>query len=149
MAYVSKFAKQQEGEAYEHFLLRCFCYDPETGGLERLLRDGSWVVCNTHPTTKHGHLQFFPVINGKKVGVLVHRFAFLQMTGCWPVGVVDHLDGNPVNNTWLNLADVSAKQNAANRAMSMGRNIIYYNGKYYPLGSGYDTYEAALAASLF
>lgn len=46
---------------------------------------------------------------------LAHRLAFLFMTGSWPVGDVDHVDGNPANNKWENLRDVPHAINLQNR----------------------------------
>lgn len=45
---------------------------------------------------------------------LAHRLAFLLMTGEWPKQVVDHIDGNPSNNRWSNLRDVSQQVNTYN-----------------------------------
>ena len=43
-----------------------------------------------------------------------HRVAFLYMTGEWPKNDVDHIDGNPANNRWANLRDVSTATNVQN-----------------------------------
>lgn len=45
---------------------------------------------------------------------LLHRLAFLYMTGAMPTGVVDHIDRDPTNNAWANLRDVSQRENAIN-----------------------------------
>ena len=44
-----------------------------------------------------------------------HRLAFVLVTGAWPVGVVDHIDGNKSNNRWGNLRDVARQVNAQNQ----------------------------------
>ena len=51
---------------------------------------------------------------------LVHRLAWLYVTKDWPVGVVDHIDRNPNNNSFKNLRDVSMSVNQHNR--SAGKN---------------------------
>jgi len=43
-----------------------------------------------------------------------HRLAFLYMTGSFPVGHVDHIDGNPANNSWDNLREVTRQSNQRN-----------------------------------
>jgi len=45
---------------------------------------------------------------------LLHRLAFLYVTGEWPKNHVDHIDGNKLNNRWGNLRDVSQELNTQN-----------------------------------
>lgn len=89
-----------------------------------------------------------------------HRLIWLWMTGSWPVGVIDHIDGNPSNNSWSNLRDVSTQCNQLNQKPSNRRTIsgliganydkyankylsrIHINGVTYHLGS-FDTAEEA------
>lgn len=51
-------------------------------------------------------------VNG--VRYLAHRIIFLWMTGSWPNGVIDHIDGDRLNNKWVNLRDVSQATNSHN-----------------------------------
>jgi hypothetical protein len=66
--------------------------------------------------------------------VLAHRIAWKWTTGRWPTPMVDHRDGNPANNKWNNLRQVSAQQNARNCARSTrntsGHVGIYINEHY-------------------
>lgn len=43
-----------------------------------------------------------------------HIIAFLYMTGRWPKEEIDHEDGNPSNNKWENLVEVSHSDNMKN-----------------------------------
>ena len=43
------------------------------------------------------------------------RLAFLWMTGQWPDGVVDHIDGDRSNDVWWNLRAVTRGENTRNR----------------------------------
>ena len=56
-----------------------------------------------------------------------HRLAFLYMNGCWPTGVVDHLNWTPDDNRWLNLRDVSQAVNAANRNPSANKHGVHFH----------------------
>lgn len=47
-----------------------------------------------------------------------HRLAFLYMTGSFPVGIVDHLDGNKLNNSWDNIKDGNRQDNQKNMKKS-------------------------------
>jgi hypothetical protein len=46
------------------------------------------------------------------------RVIWLWMMGHWPFGLVDHCDGNPLNNRWKNLRDVTQRVNAQNRLIN-------------------------------
>jgi HNH endonuclease len=52
------------------------------------------------------------------VAYMAHRLAFLYMSGKWPENQVDHLDCNPDNNRWTNLADVDCATNMKRRKIN-------------------------------
>lgn len=61
-------------------------------------------------------------INGKKY--FLHRIAWLIIYGSWPVGEIDHIDGNKQNNKIKNLRDVSKNMNQHNRKKAASSNMI-------------------------
>lgn len=48
---------------------------------------------------------------------LAHRLAFVLMTGAWPEFDIDHINGNRMDNRWINLRPASRSQNHMNRCV--------------------------------
>lgn len=91
---------------------RLIRYEPETG-------EFFYIERRSNACRKDGRAGSFGqrgVIQVRILGCnyLGHRLAFLLMTGEWPKNVVDHIDGNPSNNRWCNLRDVSQQVNTYN-----------------------------------
>lgn len=47
--------------------------------------------------------------------LLAHRVVYFLDTGEWPLGVIDHIDGDTLNNDPPNLRDVSYSENGLNQ----------------------------------
>lgn len=81
-------------------------YDPESGDLRR----------------KNGSVAFTTYCHGSLVGKVcggryaAHRIIWKWMTGKDPVWVIDHINGDPLDNRWVNLRDVPQGQNCRNTA---------------------------------
>lgn len=56
-----------------------------------------------------------------------HRLAWLYVTGSFPTGVIDHADGNGLNNAFNNLSDVEQIKNCQNSRISI-RNKSGFTG---------------------
>jgi hypothetical protein len=55
-------------------------------------------------------------VNGRSC--LAHRIVWLLATGHYPVGEIDHINGDPADNRLANLRDVSSLQNQRNRRLN-------------------------------
>ena len=84
-------------------------YDPSTGVFYRTLANGVKKVAGTIKRSNYVHI----FIGGRQR--FAHRLAWLYVHGAWPDGVIDHIDGNTLNNRIDNLRDGSQAMNASNR----------------------------------
>jgi len=147
-------------------------YNPDTGLFTWLKRDRKWFVNNQafarwntiYPGIEAGYIRksksgkSYIVISILAIDYKAHRLAFLYISGDWP-NVIDHNDGNGVNNKWLNLNDVSHAENTRNQKLhitnSSGVSGVTYrkdrekwrvrisiDNKMTPLGSFDDFFEA-------
>jgi len=71
-------------------------------------------------------------INGQLL--YAHRLAWFYVTGDWPSGVIDHIDGNKTNNAISNLRPATHAQNAARRKTTRligpSRGVVPHQGGY-------------------
>lgn len=62
---------------------------------------------------------------------LGHRLAWLYVNGVWPDNILDHEDGNGLNNKWNNLREATRVSNGRNCSLSVnnksGVNGVYWN----------------------
>lgn len=56
----------------------------------------------------------YTLINLNQMRFRAHRLAWFYMTGAWPKGQVDHINGERNDNRWTNLRLASQVQNSAN-----------------------------------
>lgn len=88
-----------------------FRYDPNTGNLWKLHKKKSigWYLCSTSASSPY-YRQV--KINGKQINQ--HRIIYKLMTGTWPE-MVDHINGDILDNTWKNLRETVNRDNQLNQ----------------------------------
>jgi hypothetical protein len=94
-------------------------YNPDTGAFTRLKRcvvgrrsGGGKAGDRLGSQDDQGYLR----IMVERVRYKAHRLAVLYVTGKWPAGEVDHINGARADNRWSNLRDVSKPHNLQNRS---------------------------------
>jgi HNH endonuclease len=100
-------------------------YDPETGVISR----------RGKPVRLHTHKQGYQTFSCFYASLLVHRVAFLHMTGSVP-REVDHINRDKADNRWCNLRAATRSQNAHNMGLfksnKHGLKGVTYRPKYNP-----------------
>lgn len=146
-------------------------YNPETGVLiwrvDRLCGKGKGHIIRAAGSEAGGvgatsETNSYRIIRIDGRQYLAHRLAWLIMTGNWPAKGIDHVDGDGLNNRWINLREANQSQNSGNQRLSRNntsgakgvrwsadrgkwRAQIKVNGKARYLGA-FNTLEAASAA---
>lgn len=93
-----------------------FHYDQNTGIFTRKI---SWVKSKIGQQvgTLHSKGYVSIRIGGRKDSkhYFAHRLAWLHLHGAWPVGQIDHINGNRSDNRICNLRDVTQSENMLNQ----------------------------------
>lgn len=103
-------------------------YDPNTGIFTWRTAHGQ--RCKIGAPAGTLHPDGYVVIETGGKGYRAHRLAWYFMTGEWPSGQIDHIDGVRHNNRWANLRDVSAQLNTQNQRGATKRNKCGFLGVY-------------------
>lgn len=151
-----------DAEALKGLIPQVLCYEPDSGQMHWRTRSPSsfsstgkrsadWVAANWN--SRHAGKPAFTAvgIHGYRCGrlqgsgLLLHRVAFVLMTGDWPTHELDHINGDRLDNRWCNLRKVTRGQNSRNKGphgktsdyigvswnSSLGgyMSAVYHNGK--------------------
>lgn len=74
-------------------------------------------------------------------GIAAHRIAWAMHHGYWPISLIDHMDGNPSNNSISNLREATFTVNRQNTSRVRSDNKIGVAGV---VKTEYGTYRARL-----
>lgn len=117
-----------QDEEFLEELRRVLDYNPETGEMFwKVARQGTKGIGSPAGYVNKGGLR----IRFQSKSYFAHRLAWLITYGKWPEQIIDHVDGNPLNNRIANLRDVSNSVNRQNLRKAM-------SGKFEPLGVCWD-----------
>lgn len=89
-----------------------FHYEPSTGVFTNISRRANCVYSDTR--AGHVNAQGYRIIKIKQKAYKAHRLAFFYVTGQWPSGQIDHINGQKDDNIFSNLRDVDCFTNAQN-----------------------------------
>lgn len=87
-------------------------YDPATGIFTRLVGTGKGAQIGATAGTKT--VKGYVTISLRQRRTFAHRLAFVFMTGSYPDGIVDHINGDKSDNRWANLRVADKVSNAGN-----------------------------------
>lgn len=95
-------------------LLEMFFYDQDTGVFTRKSVSRKSIFVGDVAGFQHRSDGYFHMkIEG--ASYMAHRVAWFYVNGIWPIGHIDHIDGNKLNNSISNLRDVSRCMNLQNQ----------------------------------
>jgi hypothetical protein len=89
-------------------------YDPATGVFTRRLVKGGYKVDDV-AGSNNGRGYTIIRVDGR--GYSAHRLAWLYVIGEWPIGDLDHINGDKADNRFCNLREATESQNLANSRM--------------------------------
>lgn len=88
--------------------------DPETGTIRRLSRGGNWL--NAGWLSWNGYLLVsLPLGDKKYQKIRAHHLIWVWANGSWPIGEIDHINGDRSDNRIENLREVTISQNRTNK----------------------------------
>ena len=102
-------AEQQELLEY---IRERYVYDAESGNIRHVKSEKALKL--RRRGTANRYYEAYIRWKGKLVHVYLHHAVWALCKGRWPVGTIDHIDNNPLNNHIENLRECSQSENNYN-----------------------------------
>ena len=115
-------ARGSRAESIDERLRESLAYDAETGHLTWRLPPRRGVPSGSIAGCKHNQGYLTIGIGGKRF--FCHRVAWFIAHGAWPTAVIDHINGDRVDNRIENLRDVPQRTNCENLRRAKSKNKL-------------------------
>lgn len=105
------------------WFLKNYSYNPKTGLIYSFLKNK-----NVGSYDYYGYKRI-SLSNGKQIKL--HRLAWLLFYKKYPIGEIDHINGNKSDNRICNLRLATSQQNKFNRKKTLNKKTSIYKGVYF------------------
>ena len=98
-----------------------YVYDADVGSVRR---KGYRITLKGRKMGPLGYLQIAIRYQKRSLFILNHTAVWMVCKGRWPIGTIDHIDGNPQNNHIENLRECSLGENRLNMELPWKVNAV-------------------------
>jgi hypothetical protein len=114
-------------------------YNPDTGLFTRLISNSNRVKIGCIAGGMDKKTGYIRIVVNRKM-YYAHRLAFLFMEGNFPQNLVDHANGIPYDNRWLNISHASRAENQRNIGLRIDNKSGFRGVSYYKSRGKYEAY---------
>lgn len=124
----------KEEDLDHEYLCSILKYDEEISRFKWLIKKGS---CGAGKVAGFIHLDGYRMIKINKKCYLEHRLVWFYFHKKWPVGFLDHVNGDGFDNRIENLREATNSQNMGNRKINKNTKSKFKGVSYFKLNGKY------------